>query len=201
MSEALDEELDRLPTRYRVPIILCHLEGLTYQEAALRLGCPVGTIGVWLSRGREVLRARLARRGVASPASAIALSGGVVQAAVPEPLVLAAVRTALLGAAARLSGPASFHIFSLARQESRSMIMDKAVAAAAVISTMVTVAASLGLDRGSGTVGKANSGVQAIGANARGGHEGRERFGADRRGYRPRDHHRRPRDGEVGDAA
>ena len=57
------------------------------------------------------------------------------------------------------------------------MIMDKAVAAAAVISTMVTVAASLGLDRGSGTVGKANSGVQAIGANARGGHEGRERFG------------------------
>ena len=47
-TEALDEELDRLPRKYRVPIILCHLEGLTYQEAARRLDCPVGTIGTRL---------------------------------------------------------------------------------------------------------------------------------------------------------
>ena len=56
LREELDEGLARLPTRYRLPIILCHLEGLTYQEAARRLGCPVGTVGVRLARGRELLR-------------------------------------------------------------------------------------------------------------------------------------------------
>ena len=53
----LYEELARLPERFRVPIVLCHLEGLTYEQAAERLGCPVRTIQSRLSRGRARLRA------------------------------------------------------------------------------------------------------------------------------------------------
>ena len=44
--QVLHEEVSRLPERYRLPVVLCELEGLTYQEAAQRLRCPIGTIGV-----------------------------------------------------------------------------------------------------------------------------------------------------------
>ena len=61
----LHEEIDRLPERYREPVVLCYLEGLSTDEAALRIGCPKGTILSRLSRARERLRERLARRGLA----------------------------------------------------------------------------------------------------------------------------------------
>lgn len=60
----LHEELDRLPERYRVPIVLCDLEGWTCEKAAQHLGRPVGTVKSWRARGREKLRERLSRRGV-----------------------------------------------------------------------------------------------------------------------------------------
>ena len=61
----LDEELSQLPDRYRVPIILCHLEGHTSNEAANIMSVPRGTIASWLKRGRALLRKRLVKRGVA----------------------------------------------------------------------------------------------------------------------------------------
>jgi RNA polymerase sigma factor (sigma-70 family) len=95
--EALHEELSRLPERYRVPVVLCELEGLTYQEAALRLRCPVGTIGVRLSRARERLRLGLTRRGLAPGAGLLgALLGAEATSAwVPSVLLVeATVRAA-----------------------------------------------------------------------------------------------------------
>jgi len=62
----LHEELARLPDRYRATVVLCDLEGLTYEEAARELGRPVGTIKSRLARGRERLRSRMMRRGVVS---------------------------------------------------------------------------------------------------------------------------------------
>lgn len=67
----LYEELGRLPERFRLPIVLCHLEGLSYQHAAEQLGCPVRTIQSRLARGRDKLRERLVRRGLA-PAAGMA---------------------------------------------------------------------------------------------------------------------------------
>ena len=69
-------EVDRLPERYRVPIVLCDLEGLTREEAAVLLGCPAGTVGARVARGRQRLRDRLARRGLAPSVVWSALSGG-----------------------------------------------------------------------------------------------------------------------------
>src|SRR5262249_22929983 len=51
----LDEEVSRLPRKYRAPVVLCELEGKTHQEAASQLGCPVGTVSSRLSRGRAML--------------------------------------------------------------------------------------------------------------------------------------------------
>ena len=59
---ALHEEIALLPEKYRAPVVLCYLEGLSYQTAAERLGCPIGTVSVRLMRAREKLRSRLLRR-------------------------------------------------------------------------------------------------------------------------------------------
>jgi RNA polymerase sigma factor (sigma-70 family) len=60
----LHEEIDRLPDKYRKPIVLCDLQGHTQEEAARMLGWPYGTVQTRLFRGRRRLRDRLARRGV-----------------------------------------------------------------------------------------------------------------------------------------
>ena len=61
----LDAELGRLPSRHRDILVLCLLEGASAEEAAHRLGCPVGTVKSRLARGRKSLRDRLIGRGIA----------------------------------------------------------------------------------------------------------------------------------------
>jgi RNA polymerase sigma-70 factor (ECF subfamily) len=70
----LDEEIGRLPERYRAAVVLCDLGRLSHEEAARQLGCAVGTVGSRLARGRQRLRDRLTRRGLVVP-SAGALGG------------------------------------------------------------------------------------------------------------------------------
>ncbi len=60
----LHEEINRLPERYRLPLVLCYLEGLTHDQAAHKLGWPLGTVESRLARARDRLRRRLAHRGV-----------------------------------------------------------------------------------------------------------------------------------------
>jgi RNA polymerase sigma factor (sigma-70 family) len=85
----IDAALLALPERDRVPIVLCHLQGLSRREAAERLECPEGTLSARLHRGLARLRARLGGRG----AAALAVSGTV---AVPAGLQAAAVRSAVI---------------------------------------------------------------------------------------------------------
>ena len=51
----LHEELERLPKKYRLPLILCYLEDKTQEQAAKELGCPLGSMSWYLGRGRELL--------------------------------------------------------------------------------------------------------------------------------------------------
>ncbi len=69
----VDEEIDRLPTALRVPLILCCLQGRTRDEAAETLGCSVAAVKSRLERGRDLLRRRLQRRGVQLPAAFLVL--------------------------------------------------------------------------------------------------------------------------------
>jgi RNA polymerase sigma factor (sigma-70 family) len=74
-AAVVHQEVSRLPDKYRAPIVLCYLEGLTHDEAAARLSWPVGTVRSRLARARDRLRTRLARRGVTSPAVVGPLTG------------------------------------------------------------------------------------------------------------------------------
>ncbi|MFO0845167.1 MAG: RNA polymerase sigma factor [Gemmataceae bacterium] len=71
--DVLDAELYALPEKYRTPIVLCDLLGLTTEGAAAEVGCPPKTLGTRLVRGRARLAARLARRGVTLSACALVL--------------------------------------------------------------------------------------------------------------------------------
>src|SRR5262249_18367490 len=64
MFMVVDEELNQLPGKYRAAVVLCCLEGKTTDEAAKEIGCTRGTLVGNLTRGRDQLRQRLARRGV-----------------------------------------------------------------------------------------------------------------------------------------
>jgi RNA polymerase sigma factor (sigma-70 family) len=124
----LDEELSALPEPIRAPLILCCLEGLSQEEAAKRLGCSPGAVKGRLERGRDRLRRRLARRGLAAPA---VLGGSLLVAepvrAVPPELADATLKVVQTGAGATPVASA------LAREALHAMLLDRLKVCAAVV--------------------------------------------------------------------
>jgi RNA polymerase sigma factor (sigma-70 family) len=95
LHAALQEELGRLPEKYRAPLVLCYIEGLPHESVARQLGWPLGTVRVRIARGRDLLGARLIRRGLTPAAVLVVLSLlPTTAAAVPLRLVEATVRAA-----------------------------------------------------------------------------------------------------------
>jgi RNA polymerase sigma factor (sigma-70 family) len=90
LRSALDEEVQRLPGHYRSVLVLCALEGKSYDDAASQLGCPRGTVAVRLLRAREMLKKRLVRRGLIGAATALAAQNALphAMANVPPALVM-----------------------------------------------------------------------------------------------------------------
>ncbi len=172
-AAAVHEEVDRLPERYRRAVILCHFEGLTHAEAARRLGCAPGTIGSLVSRARDLLRSRLARRGLSAGALVMAgsLEPRMATAAVPPALERAAIQAALTYATrpATVAGIASATAVELAGGALRTMALNRlAVAGTLMLAIGVVATAAGGLAAGSSRPDDprpARSGVQETARN------------------------------------
>lgn len=127
----LHDELQRLPGAQRAAVILCHLEGLTHEQAAQRLRLPVGTVRSRLARARDRLRKRLVRRGVAPVLTGPGLWPGFV--GLPDPLRATTLHAALgFTAGKALAGTVPVAVLSLTRGVLSTMLLVKLQAAAAL---------------------------------------------------------------------
>jgi RNA polymerase sigma factor (sigma-70 family) len=125
------EELARLPEKYRAPVLLCDMEGLSYDAAARRLGCPAGTVGIRLMRARNRLRGRLTRRGIvlSSVAMAAWIGSQKSHAGVPSQLVAAVVDAATQ----RTTVSATSMVAGLAERTLRGRFVFRATIAAGLL--------------------------------------------------------------------
>ncbi|MEX2141600.1 MAG: sigma-70 family RNA polymerase sigma factor [Pirellulales bacterium] len=95
LIQQLDSALSRLPTKYRVAIVLCELEQQPRRQAAARLQIPEGTLSSRLAAGRKMLAASLTKRGVTLSVGALGVSLSILTRAVPaDPLVVSTVQAA-----------------------------------------------------------------------------------------------------------
>lgn len=140
LRPVLDLELSRLAEKYRVPIVLCDLEGRSRKDVARQLGVPEGTLSSRLATGRKQLAARLTRRGLALGAAglAAALADGAAQAAVPGTLAISTVQAAATGATAQAValGLLSARAAALTEGVMKAMLISKLKTLAAVVVTL-----------------------------------------------------------------
>jgi RNA polymerase sigma factor (sigma-70 family) len=159
LRPVLDEAVASLPEPCRVPFVLCYLKGRTVSEAARDLGWPRGTVATRLALARQRLRARLARRGLALSAGALAgpLSGNVALACPPMSLVVSTARSAMVAMDHGMptgAGPATAAALA---QGGKAMLTTKLMLAAlvlvaGVIGTGVSLYWQRTSDRGSAPV-------------------------------------------------
>jgi RNA polymerase sigma factor (sigma-70 family) len=148
VQRIVDEELARLPGSYQAPLVLCYLEGRTQDEAARELGWSLTTLRGRLERGREMLRLRLIRRGVAGASALLlgALVPSLSSAAVP-PTLLAGVAEASVPVSAGGALPAQIspQVAALTREALQTPLLTKvflavvAVGGAAMIGVLAFV--------------------------------------------------------------
>ncbi len=138
LRRVLDEEIDRLPGKQRIPVILCHLEGKTLEEAAAELSLTKSTVRGRLAQARQQLRARLKGRGLA-PLSVVPFELALARPTTPPAyLITSTARTAI-----KASGTAT----SLAGQVLKAMAWDHLRGVGWVLGTLLAMA-SFGLVTG-----------------------------------------------------
>jgi RND family efflux transporter MFP subunit len=144
LGRVIHEEIERLPERFRAPVVLCDLEGRTSEQAARHLGWPIGTVKSRLSRARQRLRARLKRRGLApSPGSFVSLvrleaPARLVPAALVEETTHIALRC--IATQTMIGGPAAL----LAKGVLRAMFVSRGLKIATLLLVLGATVSSAG---------------------------------------------------------
>lgn len=147
LAAVLDQEVSRLPVKYREPFVLCCLQGKTNEEAARHLGRPVGTILSQLSRARERLRQRLSRRGLAPTVLPVVMEvGSALPASLPA-ATTAAVSSLMAG-----SGPPTAAVGMLMKGALHAMFMSKckAIIVAMVATVILGTGGLIGFQQATG---------------------------------------------------
>jgi RNA polymerase sigma factor (sigma-70 family) len=130
----LDQEISRLAEVYRLPILLCDLEGKSIKKVAQQLGWPQGTVAGRLARGRKMLAKRLARHGLAMASGAVLLQNSA-SASLPPSLIASTVKAAGAFAAGKsaATGLISANVAILIQGELTTMFWTKLKIATAVL--------------------------------------------------------------------
>jgi hypothetical protein len=143
LQPLLDQELSRLPDIYRLPILLCDLEGKAIKEASRQLGWRQGTLAGRLARGRKLLARRLTQRGVVLSSGLLAgvLSENAASACVPTSLVVSTVKAAGSFATATtvVTGTIPVNVVALTEGVLKAMLLTKLKIAMAVLVVVAVV--------------------------------------------------------------
>jgi RNA polymerase sigma factor (sigma-70 family) len=149
LQAVLDQELSRLPEKYRTVIVLCDLEGNTNKEAARQLRVPQGTVASRLARGRLMLAKRLARHGLRVSGSALAavLAEEVASASAPSSVLISTIKAVTLVAAgqAEITGLVSTEVAALTKGVMKIMLLKQMKSVTAVLLTLAILCAGGGL--------------------------------------------------------
>jgi RNA polymerase sigma-70 factor (ECF subfamily) len=140
LAPLLHEEVERLPDKYRRPVVLCYFEGKTNEDAAHQLHWPVGTVKGRLHRARAMLHARLTRRGVAVPAGLLTAALAPAAMVLPAGLLDITAKAGVCFAAgyAAAGGLASTQAIALTKGVLQAMFLSKVkIVAALVLSVAV----------------------------------------------------------------